>query len=92
MFAGIGKPIFDCDTLSRYKKPPCGVFQTYGAHVWVSTLTQNTVPETIDSGPMCITDLFQNESLAYFSPKKILFKFFQFSVTFRGRSQTTFTR
>ena len=36
MFAGIGKPIFDCDTLNRYKKPPCGVFQTHGAHVWVS--------------------------------------------------------
>ena len=23
----------------------------------------------IDSGPMCITDLFQNKSFAYFSPK-----------------------
>ena len=31
-------------------------------------ISRDTVPETIDSGPMCITDLFQNKSLAYFSP------------------------
>jgi hypothetical protein len=30
---------------------------------------QDTVPEIIDSGPMCITDLFQNKSVAYFNPK-----------------------
>ena len=41
MFAGIGKPIFDCDTLNRYKKPPCGVFQTHGAHIWVSMLANS---------------------------------------------------
>ena len=41
MFPGIGKPIFDCDTLNRYKKPPCGVFQTHGGHVWVSMLTNS---------------------------------------------------
>ena len=28
--------------------------------------TRDIVPETIDSGPMCITDLFQNKSVAYF--------------------------
>ena len=25
-----------------------------------------TLPETIESGPLCITDLFQNKSAAYF--------------------------
>ena len=25
-----------------------------------------TLPETIESGPLCITDLFQNKSVAYF--------------------------
>ena len=25
-----------------------------------------TLPETIKSGPLCITDLFQNKSVAYF--------------------------
>ena len=29
-------------------------------------LLRETVPETVDSGPMCITDLFQNKSIAYF--------------------------
>ena len=24
-----------------------------------------TLPETIESGPLCITDLFQNKSVAY---------------------------
>ena len=32
-------------------------------------LLRQTVPETIDSVPMCITDLFQNKSFAYLSPK-----------------------
>ena len=26
------------------------------------------VPEIIDSGPMCIIDLFQNKSVEYFNP------------------------
>ena len=30
---------------------------------------RDTVPEIIDSGPMCITDLFQKKYLAYFNPK-----------------------
>ena len=30
---------------------------------------RDIVPEIIDSGPMCITDLFQNKYLAYFNPK-----------------------
>ena len=34
-----------------------------------SSPAQDTVPEIIDSGPMCITDLFQNKYLAYFIPK-----------------------
>ena len=25
-----------------------------------------TLPETIESGPLCITDLFQNKPVAYF--------------------------
>ena len=33
------------------------------------TTVQDLVPEIIDSGPMCITDLFQNKSVAYFNPK-----------------------
>ena len=28
--------------------------------------SRDTVPETVDSGPICIIDLFQNKSLAYF--------------------------
>ena len=32
-------------------------------------LTRDTVPEIIDSGPMCITDLFQSKYIAYFNPK-----------------------
>ena len=32
--------------------------------------------ETIESGPLCITDLFQNKSVAYFSPKQNTFKIF----------------
>ena len=31
--------------------------------------SQDTVPDIIDSGPMCITDLFQYKYLAYFNPK-----------------------
>ena len=30
---------------------------------------RDLVPEVFDSGPMCITDLFQNKSVAYFNPK-----------------------
>ena len=30
---------------------------------------RDLVPEIIDSGPMCITDLFQNKYLAYFKQK-----------------------
>jgi hypothetical protein len=37
---------------------------------------RDIVPEIIDSGPMCITDLFQNKSVAYFNPKKNTFHFF----------------
>ena len=34
---------------------------------------RDLVPEIIDSGPMCISDLFQNKSLAYFiTQNKIL--------------------
>ena len=51
MFAGIGKPIFDCDTLSRYKKPPCGVFQTHGAHVWVSITNTIRPSKYVDPRP-----------------------------------------
>ena len=29
-------------------------------------LQSETLPETIESGPLCITDLFQNKSVAYF--------------------------
>ena len=32
------------------------------------TLYRDTVPEIIDSGPICITNLFQNKYLAYFNP------------------------
>ena len=31
--------------------------------------TRDLVPEIIDLGPMCITDLFQNKYVAYFNPK-----------------------
>ena len=36
-----------------------------GVHIRI----RDTVPEIIDPGPMCITDLFHNKSLAYFNPK-----------------------
>ena len=29
-------------------------------------VSRDIVPEIIDSGPMCITELFQNKSVAYF--------------------------
>ena len=32
----------------------------------VDALVPETLPETIESGPLCITDLFQNKSVAYF--------------------------
>ena len=38
---------------------------------WVA----NTVPEIIDSGPMCITDLSQNEFLAILAQNIILSRF-----------------
>ena len=28
--------------------------------------SSETLPETTESGPLCITDLFQNKSVAYF--------------------------
>ena len=28
---------------------------------WIISVAQDLVPEIIDSGPMCITDLFQNK-------------------------------
>ena len=34
-----------------------------------SDATRDLVPEIIDSGPMCVTDIFQNTSVAYFNPK-----------------------
>ena len=33
------------------------------------SVPRDTVPEIIDSGPMCITDLCQNKSVAYLNPK-----------------------
>jgi hypothetical protein len=32
----------------------------------VTILDPETLPETIESGPLCITDLFQDKSVAYF--------------------------
>ena len=32
-------------------------------------IPRDIVSEIIDSGPMCITDLFQNKSVAYFNPR-----------------------
>ena len=29
-------------------------------------INPETLPETIESGPLCIKDLFQNKSVAYF--------------------------
>ena len=29
-------------------------------------IESETLPETTESGPLCITDLFQNKSVAYF--------------------------
>jgi hypothetical protein len=34
--------------------------------IQVSLLHTETLPETTESGPLCITDLFQNKSVAYF--------------------------
>ena len=42
---------------------------THCAKVTKKAVAQNTVPEIIDSGPMCITDLSQNKYLACFDPK-----------------------
>ena len=41
---------------------------------WDKVLTRDTVPEIIDSEPMCITDLFQNKYLAYFNPEQNTFQ------------------
>jgi hypothetical protein len=38
-----------------------------------------TLPETIESGTLCKTDLFQNKSVAYFNS---LLSFYIFSYTF----------
>ena len=32
-------------------------------------LKSEILPEMIEWGPLCITDLFQNKSVAYFNPK-----------------------
>ena len=37
-------------------------------------LIRSMRPEINDSGPMCITDLFQDKYLAYFNPKKDTFQ------------------
>jgi hypothetical protein len=34
--------------------------------IYVPYVESETLPETIESGPLCITDLFQNKSVAYF--------------------------
>ena len=52
LFLGIGKPIFDCDTLDRYKKPPCGVYQTHGGHVWVRTYDGPTFKKNLRYFPV----------------------------------------
>ncbi len=44
---GIGKPLVDCDTMHRYKEPPCGPYQTKGGHIWVSLIVQKAT-EFID--------------------------------------------
>ena len=41
----------------------------YWAAANLNGLIRDLVPEIIDSGPMCITDLFQDKYLAYFNPK-----------------------
>ena len=41
------------------------------------------LPEMIEWGPLCITDLFQNKSLAYFNPKwNTYFPFFNIFFAF----------
>ena len=55
----------------------------------------NIVPEINDSGPMCITDLFQNKYLVYLNPKQNSFqKIFNFSplsyVTFKCERYSIF--
>ena len=37
-------------------------------HCWSKTMGSfpETLAETVESGPLCITDLFQNKSVAYF--------------------------
>ena len=34
-----------------------------------NSIGRDLVPEIIDSGPICNTDIFQNKSVAYFNPK-----------------------
>ena len=61
-----------------------GIFHTFVAlhmkiNVWMKTRMihyRDIVPEINNSGPMWITDLFQNKYLAYFNLKKNIFQFF----------------
>jgi hypothetical protein len=34
--------------------------------ITIKSVDAETLAETIESGPLCITDLFQNKSVAYF--------------------------
>ena len=52
------------------------------AQKWYSTTVLMLVVEIIDSGPMCITDLFQNKCLAYFNQKLNTFQNFLKNLTF----------
>ena len=45
------------------------VLEGHKLTVHVSIDIRDTVPEIIDSGPKCITELFQNKYLVYFNPK-----------------------
>ena len=45
------------------------VLEGHKLTVHVSIDILDTVLEIIDSGPICITDFFQNKYLAYFNPK-----------------------
>ena len=45
------------------------VLEGHKLTVHVSIDILDTVPEIIDSGPICITDFLQNKYLAYFNPK-----------------------
>ena len=51
----------------NYADVLCGLLLSLSGRV------QETLPESIESGPLCITDLFQNESVAFF---KFIITFF----------------